>query len=347
MNWLTQPLAWPDVAALWAALRSGRLNDWRDWPMWPTSALAACAAGLFAFSVLAVWLLWPSHALDTDRLMVTHQNLQAQMAAQQARVAALKTQAGPAADPVQALSAVQRQWPTPDQVQPVWMAMYLQAHKLGLQVASFKPEAAQTLQGFLVRPVAVRAQGSFAQMRAWSEALLQQPALWVPEKWTLTAQPTGLVLLDAVLHVYVRPDDAAPSGKRPVAEVVDAPTWNAAELSQGAVATDPFSRPPIPTPVSPPSPPQVLGDAVHPLRRWPLHDLAMVGSFASAGVPYALVQTPAGLFRVAEGDLLGTEGRQVVGLNEAGLQLRAQARLPQGRGAERLEGLSIRPASKP
>jgi Tfp pilus assembly protein PilP len=73
----------------------------------------------------------------------------------------------------------------------------------------------------------------------------------------------------------------------------------------------------------------------------------MVGSFTSSGVPYALVQTPAGLFHVAMGDMLGAEGARVVDLDDTQLNLRMRVKQENGRSTERQVRLAVRRAAKP
>lgn len=360
MNWLTQPLTLPDGAALLDALRSWRDGAWREWAMWPARGLVACAAALFTLSAFGVWLLWPSSDQDMDQLTLAHHKLQAQVQTQRQSLSALKSQTPSTADSTQAMSAAQQAWPTSAQVQPVLMALHLQAQKQGLLVESFKPEGTLTSQGFVIHPLSLRLRGSFAQLVAWSDAVFQQGALWVPEKWILTAQAgaqagvlsgvpsAGQVALDAVLHLYVRADEgwtlqALDADETRVAAEAMAP-WR----PEQPLGVDPFSRPvpPVPEPLAPLALPP-LGDDVHPLRRWPLQALTMVGSFSSAGVPSALVQTPAGLFRVAEGDLVGAEGARVVGLDDTQMSLRLRVKQENGRWTERQDALSIQRAAKP
>lgn len=369
MNWLTQPLTLPDGAALIAAWRSGREGAWREWAMWPVRELVACAAVLFTLSAFGVWLLWPSSDQDMDQLTLAHHKLQAQVQTQRQSLSALKSQTPSTADSTQAMSAAQQAWPTPAQVQPVLMALHLQAQKQGLLVESFKPEGALTSQGFAIQPLRLRLRGSFAQLVAWSDAVFQQGALWVPEQWTLTAlsaapsvspsvspsgalprvPPAGQVALDAVLHLYMRPGE----GWAPQALAMDETMGQQMDMSGqtdpqplgAALRLDPFSRP-APPDLAPPSP-QPLDDDVHPLRRWPLSDLMMVGSFTSSGVPYALVQTPVGLFHVAMGDMLGAEGARVVDLDDTQLNLRMRVKQENGRSTERQVRLAVRRAAKP
>jgi type IV pilus assembly protein PilO len=312
--------------------------------MWPVSVLLACGAGLFSVSATAVWLLWPSSDLDIERLLLAHQALQGQVQTQQAHLGDLQSQVQQSGDPAQALSLAQQDWPTPAQMQPMLMALYRQAQTEGLQWESFKPEAALTPQALAVQPVSLRLRGSFAQLVAWSHELFQQTALWVPEKWTLSAQADGGVLLDAVMHLYLRPEEGLALQSLPGAEKPDALSWAVPWRAGQWVRRDPFRGPASlrqePISLEP------LGDEVHPLRRWPLQALAMVGSFSSGGSTYALVQTPVGLFRVTAGDRLGIEGGRVVSLDEARMLVRARVQQAQGQWAERLDGLSISQAIK-
>jgi len=345
MNWLTQPLSWPDVAVLSAVWPSWREGAWREWPMWPASVLVACGAGLFSASATVVWLLWPSSDDDMERLFLAHQALQVQVQTQQTNLGDLKSKVQQRTDSVQALSSAQQDWPTRAQMQPLLMALYRQGQSQGLQWESFKPEAALTSQGFAVQPVSLRLRGSFAQLVAWCHEWVQQTALWVPEKWTLSAQADGGISLDALVHLYLRPEDdpSLPSG--PVAEKSDALPW-AVPWRAGQVARwDPFSGPA--SPLKEPQPLEPLGVDVHPLRRWPLQALAMVGSFSSDGSTYALVQTPVGLFRVAAGDRVGIEGGQVMRLDEGRMQVRVRTPQAPGQWTERLEGLAIGQATPP
>jgi len=349
MNWLTQPLSWPDGAALSAALHTWRDGAWREWPVWPVRWLVASAAFLFVFGAFGMWLVWSSSDQDMDGLILAHQALKAQVQTQRQRMSTFKSQSSTVADQTQALSAAQRAWPTPELVQPVLMDLHLQAQQQGLKVVSFKPESALSSHGFAVQPLNLRLRGSFAQLVAWSDAVFQRDALWVPEKWTLTAQSDtpseGQVSLDAVLHLYVRSDESralqalAMNTAHGESEAAPAP------FDPPSPRLDPFSRPAQPAKAPSSSPP--WGHDAPPLRRYPLTELTMVGSFSSSGVPNALVQTPAGLFHVAIGDVLGVEGAQVVGLDDTQLKLRMRVKPVNGLWTERQDVLSIRQIAKP
>jgi len=307
--------------------------------MWPAYVLVACGAGLFSASATVVWLLWPSSDLDLQRLFSAQQALQGRVQTQQANLGDLKVKAQQLGDPAQALSWAQQDWPTHAQMQPMLMALYRQGQTQGLQWELFRPEAALTSQGFAVQPVSLRLRGSFAQLVAWSHEWFQQTALWVPEKWTLSAHADGGVSLDALVHLYLRTEDdlSLPSG--PVAEKSDSLPWAVPWRTGQGVRWDPFSGPV--SALKEPQPLEPLGVDVHPLRRWPLQALAMVGSFSSDGSTHALVQTPVGLFRVAAGDRLGIEGGQVVRLDEGRMQVRVLTPQAPGQWAQRLEGLAI------
>jgi len=383
MNWLAQPLAWPDAGSLSDTVKRWREGAWREAVMWPVGVLLTCATFLFALSAFGVWLLWPSHGQAIAELTWAQQALQTQVQTQRQRLNTLRLQAAPLADSAQALSDAQRAWPTAAQAQPLLMALHLQTQKQGLQLTSFKPEGTLSSQGFSIQSVNLRLHGSFSQIVAWTDALFEQGALWVPEKWTLSAQPVvqaytlagvqadkqadkqagkqvgrgsgtpaqGPVSLEALLHLYLRPDD---NGALQAAVKQDAFGQAWGEAGQTALAkagssppTDPFSRP-VPRlqeTLEPYSQPQ--DDRVHPLIRWPVHDLKMVGSFSSRGVSYALVQTPAGLFQVAVGDVLGAEAARVAGLDEDQITLRLRFRQGNGRWAERQDALSIQRSTTP
>ena len=371
MNWLKQTLSWPDGAALNEALRGAWLQGgWREWAMLPARTLAACAALLFTLGALGVWLLWPSDGQDVQALNLAHQRLQAQLASQRQRLAALQLQTSASADPARALSAAQSAWPTRAQAQPALMALHLQAQQHGLQVDLFKPEGLVSSQGLSFQALNLRLRGSFAQVTAWSEAVFQQPALWVPEKWTLTAisfaqsgaQPgvssssSSQVTLDAVLHLYVRQvedwtlqalavDPALGEiALRPAQNEAQRDAQNALQLPDPSPRGDPFSLP-ASTAQRPPTLP--LGEDVPALRRWPLQNMTMVGSFASGGASSALVLTPAGLFRVTEGDVLGVEGARVMNLNARQIDLRMPVKLGNGHGTERQAVLPLRTVVNP
>ena len=339
MNWLTQPLTWPDVAALSAVWWRGREVAWDEWPLWPVWIQGVCAAALLAFSACAVGLLWPSNDAELAQLSATQQALSVQLNQQQARLKDLKSQGLRNAPSEQDVVLVQQDWPTPAQVQSLLIDLTRRAQARDLQMESLKPEALTIHAQWTVQPVSLRLRGSFAQLVAWSRDLFQQSAVWTPEKWTLSAQSDGQVMLDALLHLYLRPEQELALQADSARD--ESQAWARWRVGQEA-PTDPFHRsastakePIAVTPLSP---------SGHPLQRWPLQSMAMVGIFFSQGSAYGLVQTPGGLFQVTLGDKLGSEEGQVVSLDEARMQVRV--RTPQAKGGwqERLEALSITPA---
>jgi Tfp pilus assembly protein PilP/Tfp pilus assembly protein PilO len=356
MNWLTQPLTWPDGAALNAAWRNFREVAWREWAMWPVQRLVASAIGLFTCSALCVWLLWPNSGQEVEALTQSNQALQTQLQSERERFKTLKAQTALTPGAIQAGSSNPKDWPAPDQVQFVLMTLYLQAQQQGLQMELFKPDRAHWSQGFTVQPLHLRLHGSFAQIVAWNHAVFHMNALWLPEKWILTAQPgapsgsssSSNVSLEALLHLYLQPE-AGPSPQNhavdralgPAAKPESAPLFQ----SDSLIRFDPFSRP-APR-VSELAATQPEGDDAPPLRRWPLEKLIMVGSLTSAGALFALVQTPAGLFRVSLGDVLGSEGAKVVRLEAQQLFLSLPAKQQDGRWTERSVTLPIRPVANP
>jgi len=339
MNWLTQPLTWPDAAALSAVWRRGRDAAWQEWPLWPVWIQVACAAALLAFSACAVGLLWPSNDVELTQLSATHQALRVQLNNQQDRLKDLKSQGWRHAPSEQEGVMLQQDWPTPVQVQSLLIDLTRLAQSRDLQMELLKPEALTIHAQWAVQPVSLRLRGSFVQVVAWSRDVFQQNAVWTPEKWTVSAQSDGQVMLDALLHLYLRPDEEFALQADSALDASQA--WARWQVGQGA-PTDPFHRP-ASTPKEPTAvPPLPLHS--HPLQHWPLQSMVMVGSFFSEGSAYGLVQTPGGLFQVTLGDKLGSEGGQVVSLDEGRMQVRA--RTPQAKGGwqERLQALSITPA---
>ena len=337
MNWLTQPLTWPDALALDDLERRVRDIARDAWPLWPVAWQAGCAAAMCAFGAAGVILLWPPPEQDRAQLTAAHQALQAQMQTQQARLSDLKRQADRHRDDVQALAHAQQTWPSLTQLQPTMMTLHRLAQTHGVALASFKPEPLAKQVSWAVQPVNVRLRGQFADLVAWSHALWQQDAVWSPEQWHWSAQSDGQVVLQALLHLYVRTDPEM--AFQP--QSVKADLFAQEGTAQRTGSVDPF-QPPAP-PVPEPTAAQPLGSDVHPLRRWPLQALQMVGSWHSEGKASALVQTPAGLFRVTVGDTLGSENGQVVRLDETRLQVRMP--LVQGAGPARLADLAITPGS--
>lgn len=347
MKWLTQPLSWPDAAALQAdlqaILRRWRDTVWADWPVWPVSLVATVALVLFAIGALAMWSWGPWSAHELEALVQTQQTLQKQVGVQRDNLQRMQRQMPQDADPQRRWVATQQTWPTTRQVQGMFAAVYRQALEHGLQVEWFKPEAVRQAHGLSVQPLGLRLRGPFAQVVAWSEGLFQSEVLWVPEKWLMTAHASDQVLLDAELHLYLRSTEAEADDSDVGTAAPFASPFGIAAL-QTEPRTQPFAQPQVSA--EPRAEPEVLGDHVPALQRWPLQSLRMVGSFITAGTPHALVQTPVGLFRVGVGQRLGAEGGRVVRLDEQQLHVRVVERTA-GRVSERLEALSLQLAHRP
>jgi len=329
-------LKWPPFQALWQGL------DRRDWDRWPTALLASGVMTAAALGALLVWgVVWVAASLDGSdaaQWQTQRQELQKQVRALQARLDSSLAQAQASAHNEVHLAS--EQWPTPAQSQQVVMALYAQAQRHGLQVDSFKPEDPQTMQGLERRALSLRLHGRFAQVLSWSEAVFQQAALWVPEKWVLTASPAGDVRLEALLHLSLRPSGATAS---PLG--MDKPGRSVTHAKDSPTAGDPFSSLSEAMPESAPTGAVAMG--LHPLRRWPLQAMQLVGTFQQGGARHALILTPAGLFRLALGDMLGVEGGRVTLLEEAALGVSTPVKQTDGRYKPRLDVLSIRRAGEP
>jgi len=323
---------WTHFQTLWQGL------DRRDWDLWPSALLASGVMTAAALVALVVWVAASPEGPDAAQLQTQRQDLQKQVLALQARRGSSVSEAQ--ASPRNALNLAQQQWPTPEQSQPVVMALYAQAQSHGLQVDSFKPEALQTLQGLESRSLSLRLHGRFAQVLSWSEALFQQAALWVPEKWVLTASPSGDVSLEALLHLPLRPSGATGS-----ALVMDNQGLSVTPEKYSPAAGNPFSRPAEAITESAQTGAVDMG--LHPLRRWPLQEMQLVGTFDHGGARHALILTPAGLFRLAVGERLGVEGGRVTSLEEAQLQVSTPVKQADGRWRPRLDVLPIRRAGLP
>jgi Tfp pilus assembly protein PilO len=329
MNMRGQTAPWQDLPSVWRAI------DWRGWWMWPLPQLAVAALVLSLFSAALVWAVWPQEGLDALQIAAQRQAQEVQLQSQKARLAALALTVKETAISGQELAATQGRWPTLSQASQVLMALYQQAQRHGLQVDSFKPAPLLTQDEFRIYAVSLRVQGSFAQLMSWSDGVFQQAALWVPEKWVMTATPAGLVTLDALLHLYVRPDDALHA---PAAGNATGRPPSHATVPQ--MVTDPFIGPALKA--SQGSPLLTPGSEVHPLRRWPLQDVHMVGSFKHEGAWHALVWTQAGLFSLTVGGRLGAEGGQLVGIDETALRVSVPVQQAGGHWGSRLEILPIR-----
>jgi hypothetical protein len=323
---------WTHVQTFWQGL------DWRDWDRWPSALLASGVMTSAALVALVVWVAASPDGPDAAQLQTQRQDLQKQVMALQARRESSFSQAQVA--PHNALNLAQQQWPTPAQSQQVLMALYAQAQRHGLQVDSFKPETLQTLRGLESRSLSLRLHGRFAQVLSWSEALFQQAALWVPEKWIWTASPSGEVSLEALLHLPLRPSGATGS-----AIVMDNQGLSVTPETYSPAAGNPFSRPTEAVAESAQTGAVDMG--LHPLRRWPLQEMQLVGTFNQGEARHALILTPAGLFRLAVGDRLGVEGGRVTLLEEAELQVSTPVKQSDGRWRPRADVLTIRRAGLP
>ncbi len=309
------------------------------------AVLLACGAGCGVLSAALVWSLWPNTVLDMEKHTLAHQTLKAQLASQQRNLGEASSQLAKNTGPAQALAMAEKGWPTSAQVQSVVLATYRQAQSQGLQWESFKPEPASTAQTYAVQPLTLRLRGNFAQILAWRNDLFKQSALWVPDKWILAAQSDGQLSLEAVLHLYVRAADVKTAEAAPKTPELQALNGREPGPAGPSMRRDPFSRPALPSQETTMLGPS--GSDSHPLRRWPLKAMAMVGSFSRNGVPYALVQTPMGLFSVATGERLGAEGGRVQDMDETRMQV--AVRLPQAQGSwvKGLTVLSIQQAAQP
>ena len=336
---LTSGFQWPHFQTLWHELAG------QDWLMWPRKALATLAIMSAALGALVVGVLASDDGSDAMQLQTQRQALQTQVQAQQARLHQWNIE--PRALRHEAMSLEQAAWPTAAQSQSVVMALYAQAQRHGLQVDSFKPEEPQPRNGLKSRSLSLRLHGQFAQILSWSDALFHQAALWVPEKWILTASPSGEVSLEAWLHLPLRSEVAtwvSPAGIdsrylfNPKAK--ESLTKG---LTKNLTKGDPFIKPLAAIPQS--SHESDLGMGVHPLRRWPLHEMEMVGIFDHAGARHALILTPAGLFRLAWGEVIGLEGGRVIALDELELQVGTPFKQADGRWVQRVDVLPIRHAN--
>ncbi len=322
---------WPHFQTLWHELAG------QDWLMWPRKVLVTLVLVFAALGALVVGVSASDEGPDVVQLQTQRQALQMQVQAEQARFNQWKIE--PTALPQQAMNLEQAAWPTAAQSQSVVMALYAQAQKHGLQVDSFKPEDPQPRSGWESRSLSLRLHGQFAQILLWSDALFHQAALWVPEKWILTASPSGEVSLEALLHLPLRPAVATlvPS------DAIERRDLGGLRLKESLTNGDPFIKPSAAMPDV--SYEGGLGLGVHPLRRWPLQEMQLVGTFNHADTRYALILTPAGLFRLAWGDVLGLEGGRVIGLEEVELQVSTPVKQADGRWGQRVDVLPIRRAT--
>ena len=332
MRLLTSSIQWSYFQTLWQGLHG------QDWGRWPRGLMACLVIISAALSALLVWVVASPDGSDATQQQAQQQDLQKQVQAQQTRLS--RWQLEPTASAHQAMNLEPHAWPTAEQSQRVMMALYAQAQRHGLQVDSFRPEGPQSMQGFESRSLNLRLHGGFAQIMSWSDGVFHQAALWVPEKWILTASPSGDVSLEALLHLPLQPSVA--SSDSPAVIEIHAISEPTAKV--GFAAGDPFSKPLAPMPEA-----SQVGDSgrdVHPLRRWLLQEMQLVGTFKHAGARYALILTPAGLYRLASGDLLGLEGGRVIALEEAELQVSTPVKQADGRWGQRVDVLPMRHATQ-
>jgi len=301
-------------------LRRCRAAAGAPWPLWLWCAAAlgsALGGGALAWS-------WLPDAPDTLTLQTQIQDAQSRLQSLDQRWKALRaesTQPTPWDG-----TPVSSTWPSTRQSEAVVWALFEHAQQQSLQMDSFQPEPLQTVQGRASRSVQVRLQGRWAQVLAWSQAVFQQAALWVPERWHLKAGQEGQVLLEAVLRLHLRPDPDT-AGLTPEQAEAETSTQFSVKsfpaLPAGSVSgpvRDPFQ---VPTALQT----QLKADdlEVHPLFRWPLEQLKLVGVFSHQHQWHGVVLTPAGLFAVTQGDRLGAEGGRVLAVQATALEVRLPA----------------------
>ena len=321
----------------WPYVQTPRqIFDGQDWSRWPRGLMVCLVIISAALSALLVWVVASPDGPDATQQQAQQQDLQTQVQAQQDRLHQWRLE--PTASAHQAMNLEPHEWPTAEQSQRVVMALYAQAQRHGLQVDSFRPEGPQSMEGFESRSLNLRLHGGFAQIMSWSDGVFHQAALWVPEKWILTASQSGDVSLEALLRLPLRPSAASSDSPALIqSHAITEPTTKV-----GIAAGDPFRKPLAPMPEA-----SQVGDSgrdVHPLRRWLLKEMQLVGTFKHAGARYALILTPAGLYRLTSGDLLGLEGGRVIALEEAELQVSTSVKQADGRWGQRVDVLPIRHA---
>ena len=332
MRLLTSSIQWPYFQTLWQGLNG------QDWSRWPRGLMTCLVILSAALSALLVWVVASPDGSDATQQQAQQQDVQTQIQAQQARLHQWQVESTASAH--QAMNVELHEWPTAEQSQRVVMALYAQAQRHGLQVDSFRPEGPQSMHGFESRPLNLRLHGGFAQIMSWSDGVFHQAALWVPEKWILTASQSGDVSLEALLHLPLRPSVSSLDSPAVIkSHAISEPT-----AKVGIAAGDPFSQPLVPMPEA--SEVVDSGKDVPPLRRWLLREMQLVGTFKHAGTRYALILTPAGLFRLATGDLLGNEGGRVIALEEAELQVSTPVKQADGQWGQRVDFLPIRQATQ-
>ena len=327
MSAWTLPDAFSDAPPVLRRCRAAATSPWPLW-LWCAAALgSALGGGALAWS-------WLPDAPDTLTLQTQIQDAQSRLQSLDQRWKALRaesTQPTPWDGP-----PVSSTWPSTRQSEAVVWALFEHAQQQSLQMDSFQPEPYQTMQGRTTRSVQVRLQGRWPQVLAWSQAVFQQVALWVPERWQLKAGQEGQVLLEAVLRLHLRPEPEA-AGLKPAQAEAETSTQFSVESFRALPAVPMTGRVRDPFQVPPALQIQLkVGDPeVHPLLRWPLEQLKLVGVFSHQHQWHGVVLTPAGLYAVTQGDRLGAEGGRVLAVQATALEVRlpttskASALMPQ------------------
>jgi Tfp pilus assembly protein PilP len=295
---LTFPEAWLDVPH---QLRRWRAFAMAPWPLWGWSVAAMVCASLGA---ALAWCVLPE-VPDTTKLQSKTQEAQSRLDTQGQRLRVLRAEA---AQQTQLQGSSGLAWPNAHESEAVLWALFEQTQRQSLQVDSFQPEPLQTVQGWTTRSVQVRLQGPFGQVLAWSDGLFQQAALWVPEQWRLKAGTDGQVQLEAVLRLQIRSEPEA---------ATQAPSQATPSGPMFGPVRNPFQAKSVLQ-----AQPQAVDPQAHPLVRWPLQQLKLVGVFSHQQQWHAVVQTPAGIYAVKQGDRLGTEGGRVLAVKDTALEVR-------------------------
>lgn len=83
-----------------------------------------------------------------------------------------------------------------------------------------------------------------------------------------------------------------------------------------------------------------------PLEAFPLDSMAMVGSFAKAGQPHALLRVDSLLYQVKVGDYMGQNYGRIVKIGETELSLREVVQDAAGEWTERISTLQLQEKSR-
>ena len=295
---LTFPEAWHDVPH--------QLRRWRAFAIapWPLGVWCLAAMGGAGLGAVLAWYVLPD-VPDTIALQSKTQEAHSRLQTQGQRLRVLRAEA---AQQTQLHGSLGQAWPNAHESEAVVWAVFEQAQRQALQVDIFQPEPLLTVQGRTTRSVQVRLQGRFGQVLAWSDGLFQQAALWVPEQWRLKAGTDGQVQLEAVLRLQIRSDPGAAAQVPP-------------QVSPSGPIAGPV-RDPFQAPSALQAQPQAVDPQAHPLFRWPLQQLKLVGVFSHQHQWHAVVQTPAGIYAVTQGDRLGAEGGRVLAVKDTALEVR-------------------------